>query len=234
MTGRLVAISDLTEAEREAMLTLLSTHFHGATRDSFQRDLGDKNFCLLIESGSGVLGFSTMHVYEALVDGELMTVVYSGDTIVDPAAWASAALPRSWITGVYAVRQQFPRGRLVWLLLTSGFRTYRLLPTFWKAFYPRFDAPTPPDWQRVLMTLAAARFGERYDPATGIVRILHPQPLRAHLAHVAENRLADPHVRFFLERNPGHADGDELVSIADLSPENLTPVGRRVAFGAAR
>jgi hypothetical protein len=234
MTGRLVAISDLTEAQRSAMLGLLSTHFHGATRDSFEHDLGDKNFCLLIESDTCLLGFSTMHVYETTVDGEMLTVVYSGDTIVDPSAWASAALPRSWITAVYAVRSHFPRGRLVWLLLTSGFRTYRLLPTFWRAFYPRFDASTPQDWQERLTTLAAARFGQRYDPTSGIVRLAHPLPLRPHLVDVPANRLADPHVRFFLERNPGHAHGDELVSIADLSPENLTPVGRRVAFGAAR
>jgi hypothetical protein len=35
-------------------------------------------------------------------------------------------------------------------------------------------------------------------------------------------------VRFFLERNPGHAAGDELVSLASLADDNLTPAARRM------
>lgn len=234
MTGRLVAIPDLTRQQRDAMFTLMSTHFEGVSRDGFDRDLREKNFCVLIESDAAVLGFSALHVYESVVNAELLTVVYSGDTIVDPAAWAGAVLPRSWISAVYEVRSRFPRGRLLWLLLTSGFRTYRLLPAFWREFYPRFDSPTPAEWQSRLNSLTSARFGNRFDPASGIVRLESPQPLRQPLARVPSARLTDPHVAFFLDRNPGHTRGDELVSIADLSPENLTAAGRRVTFGAAR
>jgi hypothetical protein len=31
------------------------------------------------------------------------------------------------------------------------------------------------------------------------------------------------YVAFFLSRNPGHAAGDELVCLTELSPANLTP-----------
>jgi hypothetical protein len=31
-----------------------------------------------------------------------------------------------------------------------------------------------------------------------------------------------------MERNPGHADGDELVCLAELSDANLTAAGRRM------
>ena len=65
------------------------------------------------------------------------------DTIVRRDAWGSSALPRTWIASVNALRRHYPRGRYYWLLITSGYRTYRFLPLFWRNFAPCFDEPTP-------------------------------------------------------------------------------------------
>ena len=233
MTGRLVRQTDLTAADRAAMLALLSAHFAGVTVDRFAADLAGKNWAVLVERDKQLVGFSTLAVYEDAVDGEQLTVVCSGDTIVSPAAWGAAAFPRAWITAVYQLRQSHPTGRLVWLLLTSGFRTYRFLPVFWRTFHPRHDGPTPPAWRAILTELAARRFGNQFDRSAGIVRFDQPQRLRGPLADVPAGRAADPHVAYFLGRNPGHADGDELVCVADLDPSQLTPAGRRVVFGSS-
>jgi hypothetical protein len=40
--------------------------------------------------------------------------------------------------------------------------------------------------------------------------------------------LCDPHVAFFLNRNPGWRRGDELVCLTEIAFENLTPAGRRM------
>lgn len=234
MTGRLVARQALSATNVDAMRRLLDTHFTGVTAEQFAADLAEKNWAVLVERGDTLVGFSTLDVREAVVAGERLTVVRSGDTIVAPEAWGSAAFPRAWINAVYQLRQRHPVGRLVWLLLTSGYRTYRFLPVFWQTFYPRFDRPTPADWQTLLDTLAADRYGPHFDRASGVVTFDHPQRLRENLAGVPSHRTHDPHVRYFLERNPGHAQGDELVSVADLAPSNLTAAGRRVVYGTAR
>ena len=101
------------------------------------------------------------------------------------------------------------------------------MSVFCQSFYPRFDAPTPPGLQRLLDALGAERFGPAYD--AGVVRFPKPQVLRERLIGVPAGRCADPHVQFFLERNPGHRRGDELVSLASLAADNLTPAGRRMA-----
>jgi hypothetical protein len=234
MKGRLVQREQLTAAERSAMFALLDAHFDGITRERFERDLSAKNWAVLVEDDGGrLLGFSTIWAFDAEVAGESLAVICSGDTIVAPEAWGSTAFPRAWIHGVYAIREHHPRGRLVWLLLTSGFRTYRLLPVFWRVFYPRSDAPTPPDWERIRDELARHVYGPAYDAASGIVRFEHPQRLRGALREIPSGRADDPHVSFFLRANPGHSSGDELVCVADLSTENLSPAGRRVVFGAA-
>lgn len=229
MRGRLVRREALTGAEREAMYGLLAGSFEGVTRERFEADLAEKPWVLLLEDGQELRGFSTLLVYETALPGEgACTVVYSGDTIVDPAARGSAALPRCWIAAVRRLREGHPQGRLWWLLLTSGFRTYRFLPVFWKDFWPRRDAATPPEIQDRLDHLAGERLGAPYRKEEGIVRFPEPQKLRGPLAEVPSGRRLDPHVAFFLEKNPGWAEGDELACLTEIAESNLTAAGRRM------
>jgi hypothetical protein len=226
--GRLVRRSDLGEAERAGMFALLTRHFEGVTRRGFDADLAEKNWVVVLEEAGRMAGFSTLLIYETLHDGEPLTVVYSGDTIMERGAWNTAALPGSWIAAVRTLREWHPGGRLYWLLLTSGFRTYRFLPVFWREFYPRHDAPTPAGTAALLSHLAAGRLGAAFLPGSGIARLPHPQVLAPDLRSVPEGRSADPHVAFFFERNPGWIEGDEMVCLTEIAYENLTPAGRRM------
>lgn len=229
MRSRLVRREDLTPAERESMLALLDAHFLGVAPERFAADLAEKNWALLLEEDGRLQGFSTLLIYETVPPGgEPVTVVYSGDTIVERGAWNTAALPKSWIAAVRTLRERHRRGRLWWLLLTSGFRTYRFLPVFWREFWPRHDAPAPPGVRSLLDFLAAERFGPLYLPDRGIVRFPEPQVLRDGFDEVPEGRLADPHVAFFLETNPGWVRGDELVCLTEIAEGNLTAAGRRM------
>jgi hypothetical protein len=207
----------------------MEAHFCGVSPQQFRRDLDEKNWAILITDEEGRLrGFSTILFYATVFEGRQLHVVYSGDTIVDTGARADAALARTWIAAINRLREQSGAKAVYWLLLTSGFRTYRFLPVFWRKFWPRHDAPTPPDLQRLLCGLARERLGECFDPDSGIVRFQHPQPLQDELLEIPAGRLADPHVAFFARRNAGFRAGDELVCLCELSEGNLTPAGRRM------
>jgi hypothetical protein len=227
---QLVPRSALSAEHKSGMFQLLARHFQGATPDQFARDLAEKNLVLLLQRGEILVGFSTLLAYTTDFETEALNVIYSGDTIVAPEAWGTTALPRAWVAGVETLRATLPSARCFWLLLTSGFRTYRFLPLFWNEFFPRFDAPTPPGTQRLLYQLARERFGSQYDSRAGIVRFANPQCLRDGLAQIPQGRDHNPHVQFFLSRNPGHAQGDELVCLTELCPENLTAAGRRMTY----
>jgi hypothetical protein len=232
--ARLVSRNQLKPDELERMYRLLCEHFDGVTIEQFHRDTAEKNWIVLVEHGLRLVGFSTILAYETSVDGEPFSVIYSGDTIVAPEAWNSSTLPRAWIESVASLHRLYPRGPYVWLLLTSGFRTYRYLPLFWRDFFPRFASQIPAHWKTLVDALALARFGPQYHPAEGIVRFENPQRLRGPLAAIPSGREADPHVAFFAARNPGYVDGDELVCITELSPRNLTSAGRRMASAIPR
>ncbi|EDY20947.1 conserved hypothetical protein [Chthoniobacter flavus Ellin428] len=217
--------------QRDEMFALLSRHFEGVTRRQFESDLAEKNWVLEIRRDGCLCGFSTLLMMEVDFAGSLVTAIYSGDTIVAPEAWGSPALARNWIAAVNHLRASFPERPCYWLLLTSGFRTYRFLPVFWREFYPRCDVPTPNETQQLLDHLAQARYGAAFDRAAGIVRFSQPQRLCADLRATATGRRKDEHVAFFLERNPGHQEGDELVCITEIDDSNLTPAGRRMVTG---
>lgn len=230
----LVARAALSAREREAMFALLSEHFDGVTRPQFDADLAEKQWIITLHREGRLVGFSTLRVAVSRFEAAPITVIYSGDTIVAPEAWGTPALARAWIAAVNRLRAAHPERRCFWLLLTSGFRTYRFLPVFWREFHPRFDAATPPATGDLMGQLAREGYGALFDAASGIVRFPRPQRLRGPLLGVPEGRDANPHVAFFLQRNPGHARGDELVCLTEIAESNLTPAGRRMIGAAPR
>jgi hypothetical protein len=229
LSGRFVPRHALNAGERNSMFVLLRSHFTGVDRATFESDLRHKNWVILLQDERGVLrGFSTLLVYPHSTLGRPMTIVYSGDTIVEREWWGSPALPLTWLRAVERLTPQYGNEEVYWMLLTSGFRTYRFLAVFFREFYPRFD-DAPSDGPALRDAIAAAQFGDRYDPSTGVVRLERPQVLAPDLIDVPHRRARDPHVAFFLERNPGYVDGDELVCITRIAGHNLTAAGRRVA-----
>ena len=223
-----MARSDVTAAERLAMFQLLQAHFTGIDRDTFESDLADKNFVILIEDDRAALrGFSTLSVYPSNARPGT-TVVYSGDTIVERESWGSLTLPSAWLRAVRQITPRYGGSNVWWLLLTSGFRTYRFLPVFFRRFFPRMDGTASED-KPLLDVLASERFGGRYDAIRGIVRLARPQVLAPELLAVPVGRAHDPHVAFFLEQNPGYARGDELACLANVDEANLTEAAMRIA-----
>ena len=224
----LSARAELTIAQTDEMYRLLTCYFDGVSRGQFYHDLAEKTHVIRLRRGSDLVGFSTLLAYETTCEQSLVSVIYSGDTIVAPEAWGTTALPRAWIAAVNQIRSAFPRGRYYWLLLTSGFRTYRFLPLFWRDFYPRHDRPMPAFERRLIDHLGRQRFGDQYDADRGVVRFYQPQRLRPELGGIPLTRTRDPHIDFFQARNPGHGLGDELVCLTELTAENLTAAGRRM------
>ena len=208
----------LTRRDRDAMFALYTRYFATTDRMTFERDLAEKEWVILLRDDDGadanIGGFSTlmrMRVGDA-------TVFFSGDTIVAKHRWGTFDLPRLW--GRHVFREA--AGNAYWFLISSGFRTYRFLPLFFRDFYPRDRAMKP-----LLDTIASAKFGDAYDPRTGVVRLATPAPLRDGVSDPAP-RMNDPHVRFFVEANPGHAGGDELACLVRIGVDNLTPAGLRM------
>ena len=236
MNARLLHRSELSVADERALFTLFTSHFENVSMETFIDDLDEKNWMVLLEDpkDGALRGFSTLHVYDTHYRGTRIGIVYSGDTVVSPDARANMALSRSWIGAVNWLRDEFLGHKsLYWLLLVSGYRTYRFLPVFWRSFYRRVDDGDSSPLKDMLHALAVEKFGTCYDPVRGIVRFAKPQILLPGIRGISSHRLRDPHVAFFARQNPGHEQGDELACLTQLSWSNLTPAGQRMWLAGA-
>jgi hypothetical protein len=215
----------LSLADRDEMFALLNTFFVDVDRAVFDRDLDEKDWVVLLRDEEGrVDGFSTL----MRIDVDDVTVFFSGDTVVARHRWGTYDLPRFWARHVFAVAATLAPRPCYWFLISSGYRTYRYLPVFFREFYPTVERPTPADVKSLIDRIARTKFDRAYDAAAGVVRLATPAPLRAGVSDPEERLGRDPHVRFFVEVNPNHAAGDELACLVRVSPDNVTPAGHRM------
>lgn len=233
LRGRVVPTTALTDAERDGMFALFARYFE-ADRAAFDRDLDEKESVVMLTDGNdSIAGFSTLMRLELTLDARAITVFFSGDTVMDRAHWGSAELPRLWSRHVFHLGETLPDHDVYWFLISSGYRTYRYLPLFFRDFVPHSERSTSVEAKRLLDEIARTKFGSRYDEKSGIVQLEHRTPLRHGVSDPGPRELRDPNVRFFLERNPRCAEGDELACLVRIARDNLTRAGERMVDGRA-
>ena len=230
LCARIVDIAEISARDRQKMLELMGRHYFNVVPSAFDADLAEKQWVIQVfdPATAELCGFSTQMVLNDTVDGRAVRALFSGDTIIDRQFWGDSALMQAGGRLALSLVDESPCD-LYWFLISQGYKTYRFLPMFFRDFYPRFDVPTPPDVRRILDTLAEQKFSSHYNRGTGIVRAdVDQYSLREGVADVSPGRLRDPHIRFFVEQNPGHASGDEPCRIAPLHRANFTSAALRV------
>lgn len=229
LIGQLANVPDLCPDQIERMYALMDRHYADVRRETFLEDLAEKTWVILLldRESLEICGFSTQCLLTAEVDGKVVTALFSGDTIVSVEKWGDPALTLAWGRLATSLIDEIA-GPLYWFLISKGYKTYRFLPLFFREFYPRVDRPTPPEIQHVLRALARNRWPESYDEASGLLRATGKDRLRPGVADVTPERLRDPHIRYFIDRNPRHAEGEELCCLAPLSRENFTAAAWRL------
>jgi hypothetical protein len=199
--------------------------------DRFVTDLTAKKWAIVVRCPTShqIVGFSTQVMMDAQVAGRNVHALYSGDTVVDRDHWGDPALAHAWGNLALVLADRYPLGHLYWFLTSKGFRTYRYLPLFFRSYFPRVDSPTP-SWELSLIDAFGQRVGGRlYDPSRNIIRATAGKDcVLPDIGEPGKRRCTDPHVRFFVERNPNFTSGDELCCLAPLSRANFSPVAYRV------
>ncbi len=236
LTSDCVDVSSVLENDIRLLFSLYQEYYGGTSYSLFKSDFLKKDrVFLMFDESETVKGFSTLEISDTTVAGKEICVLFSGDTIIDREYWGTQALTRKFLeisAEIYREKQDIP---IYWLLIVKGHRTYRYLKTFYYDYYPAFngDADTEKEFRELANELASRRFGDCYDTRSGIVQFPESHGhLQDAWADIPEKDLRLPDVRFFLEKNPGYRNGDELVCLCRIAPENYKPFARRI-FEAA-
>lgn len=236
LTASNIPVSRMTRALTDDAFALFQDAYTGADRARFERDLNDKQTIILLrDRATGQLrGFSTVRI-ERVQAPRRATVVFSGDTVIHRDYWGQKQLQVAFARLLLAQKLRAPHRPLYWFLISKGYRTYMLLANAFPRAVPRHDRPHDPVLRASLDALARERFGAQYDPATSIVRLAgQHEHVREGLAPILARHLANPHVCFFVARNPNHASGDELACLADVRLVDMARIGARLACALAR
>ncbi len=224
--GSTVPVSSLTSADRDAAYELLATYYDRTDRERFDQDMDEKQQVVLLrDADDGRLGgFCTIHVstHRPAGGGRPVTVLFTGDTVVDRAYWGQKVLHTQISRLIFRERLRRPLRPFYWLLISKGYKTYKIVLRASPRTIPRHDRQGPPAHRRLLDEVARARFGDRFDERSGIVRGDGHDHVRDGVSAISDDLVAcDADVAYFLERNPGHVDGDELVCLAPLAYRDL-------------
>ncbi len=210
------------------MANLYFSHYDASDESRFFSDLNNKTEVLLINSEERLIGFTSLQLFDWEWEKHTINIVYSGDTIVDPAHWGQQALAFAWIARMGELKQQKPKISLYWLLIVKGHRTYRYLHTFAKSFYPHWSQKHT-DLAALADALARKKFGNEYNPTTGVVEFAQSQGhLRTEIAEATVAEQQKEAVKYFLKRNSNYRIGYELVCLCELATDNLKPLSRRI------
>jgi hypothetical protein len=237
LTSQVLPVQEIDADFTAKLYLLFAAHYDYVTAGRFEADLAEKDFIVVLRDAENgdPRGFSTQQVLRTQIDGEPVRALFSGDTIIDPAYWGEQELVRGWCRVVGQLLADNDPSPLYWLLISKGFRTYLYLPVFYREFWPRYDQSTPTSMQSIMDALGNRKWPEYYDSSSGLLKFpsLLGQ-LKSEIADVPAARADDPHVKFFLDRNPTYREGSELVCLAPISLENTKSIGRRLIEQAMR
>jgi hypothetical protein len=210
------------------LFTVFSASYEAVSLEQFTADLSAKDDVLLLRDAAGAVQvFSTQVTHRFEIDGRVIRVLFSGDTIIAPESWGTQELVRAWCRYAGRVKSRHTDEPLYWLLLSKGHRTYLYLPLFFHHYHPQ-SGDEEATLRHIKDVVASQMFGTDYRPVSGRLEFASSKGhLRSALADVPSARDRREHVAFFLERNPRYAEGHELVCLAEISPENMRGAARR-------
>lgn len=233
LTGTVRPRENLARSDIDQLYALFERHYSCVSFADFARDLAEKDWVLELRDSLGaVRGFTTMKLYERRVLGRPLRAVFNGNTIIDPAFWGEQELVRVWCRFMAGLEAMAPEVPLYWYLICSGYRTYLFLPLFFESFHPKVGVDGTTVEGRLCDYFGQLKFPREY--REGVVHVTKPREcLLPELAVPSEAKLRNPHVRFFVERNPGYLRGDELVCMAEFSVSNTRRMARQALLEVA-
>ncbi len=226
----IVLQSLVNQDDRLAMYELQARYFCNLNKEVFLQDMSEKDWIIVLrDENNRICGFSTIGIIQTSFDNFQQVFLFSGDTIVDIDFRYSSSLAGGFGHMMLRLDREFPNIPCYWFLISKGYRTYRFLPVFFRHFYPVYNAATPPEYQSLLDNISRIKFKDNYDPLCGVIKFASSKDfLKPEKCKIPAGRTNDPHISFFLEKNPGYIHGDELACIASISLDNLNRAGHRM------
>lgn len=221
LSGNLSKITDLTQAEIQAMYGLMDQFYDNMTETNFISDLTEKDSAILLRHEDGtIVGFSTQKLLEIPVAERIVHGVFSGDTIIHKDYWGNMELFWVFSKHFLTLAEQYPE--FYWFLISKGYKTYKMLPLFFNEYYPNYKTKTPERIKHIMDAYGYYCYPDEYNPIDGVIHYRSTKDwLKEGIADITPQKLKDPDIAFFIKQNPQYHLGNDIVCLASLKQENI-------------
>ena len=222
------AVAELTDDDWSELLGLYA-QIYAITLADLQRTVGRRTLLHRVyERATGrLVGAAAYGAFRLEVPGRGRILVFSGgDLVLLPEARGLGLMQEMGLVGVLRETLRDPWLPRYLFVGAISYKLYRTLASTFRDYWPRYDRATPPEILEVLEQAGARVCGAAWRGASEPV----PTGRWAHrgLLEVPEASLADPVIRFFVERNPTHLEGTVLPMLLPLDARNLVSVARKL------
>ena len=156
-------------------------------------------------------------------------MLWAGDIMIDPEYWGKNDY-RYQLSALCSKLHQENPNKLIYRLTTpKGYKTFKIVPKLFQQYYPSPEHNYYPEFEaKVIDKILLSKYTtDVYDQEK---KILVPKEdahrLADNFAQITADKLSDPLIKFFYERNPDYAKGNEIPVISQITPENLRPQKR--------
>jgi len=213
-----ISVSKLGSETIDKMFLLYSEYYSNTDRKLFDEDLFAKDdVILMIDNTLGdVVGFSTIR--SVLTNDNVTKAIFSGDTVVRKEYWGNRNLGKAFLAYMFKRKIKRPFSPLYWILISKGYKTYLMMANNFSWYFPRYDKETPASVRNVMDDLGSTLFKEEYLREKNLVLLKKNAFVKNGIADISEELLeSNPKIKFFVEKNPGYAQGDELLCLAKMT-----------------
>lgn len=206
------------------MFSLMESGYDTMQREIFDRDLLNKHYVgLILDESETIQGFTTFAINPKKSGSAAYNILFSGDTIIAQEHWGSLVMVRGWCSAVGKIISTDRSKDWYWYLMSKGHRTYMYLPLFFNHYFPSGEERQDDiNLRGIIDRVSNILYPDNWTPKEGVIKFNSADgALSPELAEGTYKRSTNPHVAFFLERNPGFYKGDELVCLASLHPDNF-------------
>lgn len=219
-------IEECTHCDRMKFFELMQIEFEGVNFKNFIRDFEEKQYVMVLTTESGeIVGFSTLMEMEIELDEKIIKIIFSGDTTVLLEYRNSFGFGFELSKFFIRTINLNPSQDIYYALISKGWRTYKVLPFYFKKFFPCCERILSSYEKSLLDAFGFKKYPGNYAKESGLICFteeterLKPDSPDAYLPE-----RVNKHVDFFFLKNPTYLDGTELVCMAKVCHQNFTGV----------
>jgi hypothetical protein len=209
-----------------------SSQYIEATRDAYEASIRQKSEIVLIRERDVLVGLGAVDLYSLSHEGTPSWIIFVGNTIFAEGYRGHNIVEKTGFLYFLWLRLRHPTHRIYLAYGTFSYKTFLMLSRNFVEYWPHPTQETPEREATLIDHLARRYYGDAWEPARQVMRASAVYNLKGWVAAIDESRKKDPHIQFFLQKNPNYQQGESVFCLVPLHASNWFSVFRSVVTHA--